>query len=92
METLVVPAIIAKTQSELNGMLDKVREKIKRVQLDVMDGEFVPNTSMNFDFKLSAGFEYEAHLMVKKPLPYKLLVRITDSTSKQMILPKYFRN
>lgn len=70
METLVVPAIIAKTQSELDGMLAKVMEKIKRVQLDVMDGEFVPNTSLNFDFKLPTGFEYEAHLMVKKPLEW----------------------
>jgi len=70
METLVVPAIIAKTQRELDGMLDKVRQKVKRIQLDVMDGKFVPNTSLDFDFKLSAGFEYEAHLMVKEPLEW----------------------
>lgn len=70
MQTLVVPAIIAKTQSELNRMLSKVRKKVKRVQLDVMDGEFVPNTSLNFDFTLPTGFEYEAHLMVKKPLKW----------------------
>lgn len=57
METLVVPAIMAKTQSELGGMPDKVREKVKRVQLDVMDGEFVPNTSLNFDFKTGASLE-----------------------------------
>ena len=70
METFVVPAIIAKTQSELDGMLDQVREKVKRVQLDVMDGKFVPTTSLNFNFKLPAGFEYEAHLMVTKPLEW----------------------
>ena len=70
MDTLVVPAIIAKTQAKLDGMLRMVRGRIKRVQLDVMDGEFVPNTSLNFDFKLPTGFEYEAHLMVKKPLEW----------------------
>ena len=70
MDTLVVSAIIAKTQTELDGMLGRVRGKIKRVQLDVMDGKFVPNTSLNFDFKLPTGFEYEAHLMVNKPLEW----------------------
>lgn len=70
METLVVPAIIAKTQSELERMLDKVRGKVKRIMVDVMDGEFVPNTSFEFDFKLPTGFEYEAHLMVEKPLDW----------------------
>jgi ribulose-phosphate 3-epimerase len=70
MDTLVVPSIIAKTQTELDGMLGRVRGKIKRVQLDVMDGKFVPNTSLDFDFKLTTGFEYEAHLMVKTPLEW----------------------
>lgn len=33
-----------------------------------MNGKFVPDISLNFEFKLPTGFEYEAHLMVKKPL------------------------
>lgn len=70
MELLVVPAIIAKTQSELDGMLDKVRRKVKRIMIDVMDGEFVTRTSLDFDFKLPTIFEYEAHLMVEKPLDW----------------------
>ncbi len=70
MEILVVPAIIAKTQNELDGMLKRVKGKVKRVQLDVMDGNFVPNTSLNFKFKITDDFEYEAHLMVKDPLDW----------------------
>ena len=35
-----------------------------------MDGEFVPNTSLNFDFEIHNDFEYEAHLMVKEPLKW----------------------
>lgn len=70
METLIVPAIIAKNQRELDGMLDKVRGKAQRIMIDVMDGEFVPNTSLDFDFKLQAGLEYEAHLMVENPLDW----------------------
>lgn len=70
METLIVPAIIAKKQQELDWMLDRVQGIAKRVQLDVMDGEFVPNTSLNFDFTLDYRFEYEAHLMVTSPLDW----------------------
>ena len=49
-------------------MLKKIEGKAKRVQLDIMDGEFVPNTSLNFDFKLEPKLHYEAHLMTKQPL------------------------
>lgn len=51
-------------------MLDKVRGKAQRIMIDVMDGKFVPNTSLDFDFKLQDGLEYEAHLMVEKPLDW----------------------
>jgi ribulose-phosphate 3-epimerase len=70
MKTLIVPAIITNSQRELDGMLDVVKGKVKRVQLDIMDGNFVPNNSLFFDFKLPPYFEYEAHLMVEKPLEW----------------------
>jgi ribulose-phosphate 3-epimerase len=72
MKTLVVPAIIAKSQNELDEMLRKVIGKVERVQLDVMDGEFVPNTSLNFEFSISKykNLEFEAHLMVANPLEW----------------------
>ncbi len=70
MKTLVVPAVIAETQRELDELLDRVKDKVERVQIDVMDDEFVPNTSLKFDFELPTGFEYEAHLMVMKPLDW----------------------
>ena len=38
------------------------------LQLDVMDGEFVPNNSLDFDFKLPGdNCKFEAHLMIKHP-------------------------
>ena len=70
MKTLVVPAIIAKSQNELEDMLRRIIGKVEQVQLDIMDGEFVPNTSLNFDFKVPYDFEYEAHLMVNEPLKW----------------------
>jgi len=69
-EKIIVPAIIAKSQIELDEMLDKLKGNVKRVQLDVMDGKFVPNTSLFFDFKIPNGFEYEAHLMIENPLEW----------------------
>ena len=65
---MIVPAIIAQSQSELESMLGRLRGKVDRVMLDIMDREFVDNTSLDFDFELLEGFEYEAHLMVVNPL------------------------
>ncbi len=69
---VIVPGIIARNQKELDEMLKKVPGKASRIMLDVMDGVFVPNHSLDFDFKLSRnqGFEYEAHLMTVKPLEW----------------------
>jgi len=68
MKPLVVPAIIAKSQEELDSMLERLNGKVERVMLDVMDGKFVPSRSLDFDFKLPEGFEYEVHMMAVDPL------------------------
>ena len=49
---MIVPAIIANSQKELDALLDKVKGLVERVQLDLMDGKFVPTTSLMFDLKL----------------------------------------
>jgi ribulose-phosphate 3-epimerase len=69
METLIVPAIIATSQQKLSEMLKEIKGTTQRVMLDVMDGKFVPNKSLDFDFTLPKDlpFEYEAHLMIEKP-------------------------
>ena len=65
----IVPAIIAKSQEELDGAIAKIKGFAGRVQLDVMDGKFVRNTSFLFDFKLPPlKAMLEAHLMVDHPL------------------------
>lgn len=70
MKTLIVPSAIAKSQKELDKMLEQVRGKATRIMLDIMDGRFVSNRSLDFDFKVPEGFEYEAHLMVQDPLAW----------------------
>jgi ribulose-phosphate 3-epimerase len=42
--------------------------KAERVQLDVMDGAFVPTRSLNWDLELRDGFIYEVHVMAYDPV------------------------
>ena len=68
MKKMIIPAIIGKNQTELNDRLSRVLDFVDLVQLDVMDNKFVPNQSLNFDFKLpESNCSYEAHLMIDDP-------------------------
>ena len=73
---MIVPAIIAGTQDELDLMLGMVHGKAERVMLDFMDGVFVPSKSLAFDIVLPKGIDYEAHLMVHNPLD--LINKLSD--------------
>jgi len=73
METVeIIPAILAKKREEFAAKLSAVAPFAKRVQIDIMDGEFVPNTTLQpKDFPpLPEGMEATYHLMVKDPLSY----------------------
>ncbi len=68
MKNKIIPAIIAAKQEEVNKRISKVKEHLSVLQLDVMDGKFVPTHSLDFDFKLpETKCRYEAHLMVNNP-------------------------
>ncbi len=67
MKKIIVPAVIAKDQEELDAILQKISGNVDLVQLDIMDGKFVPNHSLDFDFELDGKYKYEAHLMVETP-------------------------
>ncbi len=70
LKPLIIPAIIAKSQQELDERVNKVKEAAEWMQLDIMDNKFVPNSSLYFDFKLPQGCKFEAHLMVENPLEW----------------------
>jgi len=63
----IVPAILVKTPAELQQKLKEVEPYVNRVQIDIMDGKFVPNKTVqpeemkSFKTKLIK----EAHLMVE---------------------------
>lgn len=68
MKKIIVPAVIAKSQEDLEGILEKISGNANLIQLDIMDGEFVPNHSLDFEFRLpQEKHTYEAHLMVNDP-------------------------
>ena len=73
LKSYVIPSLIATTQSALDERFLVARKTgAKVMQLDVMDGRFVKNESLNFDFKLPAqkDITYEAHLMMYNPMPW----------------------
>lgn len=68
MEPEVVPAILVKTRAELLDKINKVLGHVKEIQLDIMDGIFVPNKTIGMEsLKDLPAARYEFHWMVKDP-------------------------
>ena len=66
----IIPAIIAKDFNELKEKVKKVEPYINWVQLDVMDGKFVDNSTWNNPAELKnlkTELKLEAHLMIENP-------------------------
>ena len=66
----IVPAIIAKNKQELARSIFLVEKEATVVQLDIMDGVFVPNETWRAPQDLSditTSVAMEAHLMIARP-------------------------
>jgi ribulose-phosphate 3-epimerase len=66
----VIPSILAKTPEEFETLVRKLEPHVTRVHLDIADGEFVDNKTINGWkelLKLDTKLEFDVHLMVKKP-------------------------
>jgi len=71
MNKKIIPAIIAKNQEEFSKNILKVKDFVEIIQLDFMDGKFVPNNSIDFEFELpETKCKFEAHLMINNPLDW----------------------
>lgn len=67
----VIPAILAKTSEELERMIRVLEPHVQRVHLDIMDGVFVPNTTVKgYEelAKIRTNLEFDVHLMVANPI------------------------
>lgn len=67
MKKKIFPSLIATSQKQLEQRFEKIKKTSSSFHLDVMDGKFVKNKSLNFDFKLPKNKKYGAHLIVKNP-------------------------
>lgn len=66
----IIPAILAKTEEEFIKMAKKIEPYTDLVQLDIADGEFVPNkTITGYDElqKIDTKLDFEIHLMISNP-------------------------
>ncbi len=70
MKHYIVPAMISTLQKELEKEIAAASKFASRIQIDVMDGKFVPTHSNDFNFKLKKFSYYEAHLMIENPLSW----------------------
>ncbi len=66
----IIPAILAKTSEEFEKMVRMVEPYVDRVQLDIMDGDFVPGKTISgYEelITLETKLKFDVHLMVSKP-------------------------
>jgi len=68
----VVPSVLTNDPKELERKIRILEPLVEIIQIDIMDGEFVPNTSVSVSDvqKVSPNKPMEIHLMVKHPLEY----------------------
>ncbi|MFH1087291.1 MAG: ribulose-phosphate 3-epimerase, partial [Chloroflexota bacterium] len=68
----IVPAILTQSSAELRQMLSQSATFTTFVQLDIMDGRFVPSKSVSADdlAQVTTGLDIEVHLMVCHPETY----------------------
>ena len=68
----IVPAILSKTREDFAAKVDAVAPFVSRIQIDIMDGKFVPNATLQpEDFQpIPSHLLVEYHLMVENPLDY----------------------
>lgn len=69
MEPEIIPAILVKDRRELLACIARVKDHVRTIQIDVMDGAFVPNKTIGLEsLKDLPEASYEFHWMVKDPV------------------------
>lgn len=66
----IIPAIIATSYEDLEAKVRKLEPYTDRVQLDIMDGKFVPEKTISgYEelAKLQTSLQFDVHLMIEDP-------------------------
>jgi len=67
--TKIIPAILEKTLEEIQEKVQRIKPFTEMIQLDVMDGSFVPNTTFQNPAQLAdLPIDMEVHLMIQRPV------------------------
>ena len=68
----IIPAVLTESSAELKRMLSQAESFTSAVQLDIMDGKFVPSTSVSPQdlMQIETSLNIEVHLMVFEPERY----------------------
>jgi ribulose-phosphate 3-epimerase len=68
----IIPAILSANPEDFDKKLFQVEQFSKRAQIDIADGQFVPNRTVDPQHisKLETKLKFEMHLMVKDPQSY----------------------
>lgn len=68
----VVPSVLTQDTADLEKKIRALEPFADVIQVDIMDGEFVPNTSVGVEEvqKVGVKSQLEIHLMVKHPIKY----------------------
>jgi len=69
-ELEVIPAVLAKSSEDMRLKIDLVTPHVNTIHIDMMDGKFVPNTTLSTEETvkvLAPGKYYIFHWMVEKP-------------------------
>lgn len=65
----VIPAILEKTEADIRAKVKAIAKYTNVIQLDVMDGNFVPNTTFATPSALrDLPVSMEVHLMIERPI------------------------
>lgn len=74
---VIIPAILSNNLKDFNKKLNQAKKFAKKIQIDVADGKFVPNKTLNLK-KISLkepNVSFEFHLMVKEPEVFIPLIK-----------------
>ena len=66
----VIPAVLAKSSEDMRLKIDRVTPHVNTIHIDMMDGKFVPNTTLSTEETakvLVPGKYYIFHWMVERP-------------------------
>lgn len=81
----IIPSVVGKSQKEINSLFKKLKGVSPLLHLDLVDGRFSHNHSLDFPFRLNPCFKYMIHLMINDP--EKWMAR--NKRAWELIIPQF---